>query len=106
MTAEPTIQSWAGVTVLHRGGRMSLHTFASKAAKIAAQAHHVEKPLVIHQEELRHPHTGEKGYCYRVVSAKHGNGPSVMVFLDERGSPIEPITRPAPKAAVSFLAKP
>jgi Integrin beta chain VWA domain len=85
---------------------MSLHTFASKAMKIAAQTHHVEKPLVIHQEELRHPHTGEKTYCYRVVGAKHGNGPSVMVFLDERGSAIEPIPRPAPKAAVSFLAKP
>jgi hypothetical protein len=64
---------------------MSLHTFANKAAKIAAQTHHVEKPLVIHQEELRHPHSGKKAYCYRVVSAKHGNGPSVTVFLDEQG---------------------
>src|SRR6202030_2777995 len=86
---------------------MSLHSLAHKATEIAVHTHHLEKPIVIDREELQHPQTGDKVYRYRIVSAKHGNGPSVTVFLNEHGSTIEPITKPASKpAGLSFLAKP
>jgi hypothetical protein len=86
---------------------MVQHSVAHKATEIAARTHKVEKPIVIDREELRHPQTGEKAYCYRIVSAKHGNGPSVSVYVDEQGSSIEPISKPKPKTAdLSFLSKP
>ena len=86
---------------------MVQHSLSHKATEIAARTHKLEKPVVIDQEELRHPRTGEKAYCYRIVSAKHGNGPAVSVYLDEHGSPIEPISKPKAKTAdLSFLSKP
>ena len=82
---------------------MSIHSLAHKATEIAVRTHRLEKPIVIDREELKHPRTNEKVYRYRIVSAKHGNGPSVTVFLDEHGSAVDPVTKPAD---LSFLAKP
>jgi hypothetical protein len=70
---------------------MSLHSFAQKAAKIAAHAHHVTEPLIVDREELRHPQKDSAVYCYRVVSAKEANGDSVEIFLDEHGNATEPV---------------
>ena len=70
---------------------MSINSFAKNAAERAAHAHRVAKPLVIDREELRHPQHGSIVYCYRVVSEKHANGPSVEIFLDEHGNPAEAI---------------
>jgi hypothetical protein len=70
---------------------MSINSFVKKAEERAAHAHQVEKPLVIDREELRHPRHGSIVYCYRVVSEKGGNGPSVEIFLDEHGNPAEPV---------------
>ena len=82
---------------------MPQQSLASKAAKIAAQTHHLEEPTVIDREELRHPRTGEKVFRYRVVSGKHGNGPSVTVFVNEHGLAVEPVTKPPD---LSFLSTP
>jgi hypothetical protein len=86
---------------------MSLHSFVEKARAISEEIHHLEQPVVIDRDELSHPHTGQKVYAYRVVSGKHGNSPSVNVFLDEHGSVIDPIS-PASFAPARFspAAKP
>jgi hypothetical protein len=42
-------------------------------------------------------------YCDHVVGGNRGNGRVVLVFLNERGGVVDPIPRPAPKAASVFI---
>ncbi len=86
---------------------MSLNSLTGKAAKAAVEIHHLEKPCVVHREQLEHPRSAEPVYCYHLVDGKHGNAPPVLVFLNERGIVMDPIPRPASKVPPpTFLSKP
>ena len=57
--------------------------------KALARKHHIKDSLVIDCTEARHPESGKPIHRFKVVPEAHGNGPALVLYLNEHGEEVE-----------------